>query len=215
MNQPLVSIFCINRLDDKQVAPTPTTSPTPIVEYQGKWAKSILKFAVVKASKDLPDTHETVIAVKLCLQNYSDNIPIQFILVSQTENPDLTYEWVDGANDGVIKGDNGIVAYSGFPDSSGSVIHIRFNDSLNWSFRGTNFQFNPLNTITHETGHAMGLVHSPDCPKCIMYNFYNGVIDLAPLDISRLQGKYGIKTWANGVYQRIEKAIYNWKRRLP
>lgn len=218
MKESLAQVFCIYRLPktpEETPSVTPTTSPPPIVEYPGKWPRPIVRYALIRGTQDIPDQHEIAVGVNLVLQSFADEIPIKYIKVGLTENPDLTYEWVKASDDPIFSTDpTGIMAYSGFPDATGTAIHIRLNDDFQWSFSGTNFQFNPLNTLGHETCHFMGLVHVPDCPKCLVYTFYNGVIDFDPLDISRLVAKYGKRTWSTGAYLRIYTAVYNAKRRL-
>jgi len=212
----LEQVFCIYKIPLQAGETTPVTSqPAPIVEYAFKWTKSIIKYCLLKGTQDIPDQHEIAVGVNLCLESFHDEIPVRFIKVLSTESPDITYEWVDAASDPIFTTDpTHIMAYSGFPDVNQDPIHIRLNDNLNWSFSGTNFQFNPMNTMMHETMHAMGFVHAPDCPDCIVYNFYNGKIDFAPLDIQRMTTKYGTNTWTNAQYMRIKLAVFNWKRRL-
>lgn len=219
MKQELQQVFCISQAPVKNAQTgilefAALTAPPPIVEYTGKWNKSILKYCILKGTLDIPDQHEIAIGINLTLQKISDEIPIKFVRCLASQNPDITYEFVPASNDPIFVQNPTATAYSGFPDSLGKVIHIRLNDDFNWSFSGTNFQINPLNTFLHETGHAMGLVHSPDCPLCIMYNFYNGVIELTSLDILRYVAKYGARVWSNGAYLRMKLAIALWSLRL-
>ncbi len=186
----------------------------PISEYPERWHKSIVTYCLLKGTADIPDQHEISVGVALQLQTWQDEIPINFLRVKASQSPDVSFAWVDGKTDPVINGNDSIMAYSSYPTAAGNPIHINFNDDLNWSFSGTNFQWNPLNTILHEFGHALGLVHSPDDANSIMYPMYNGKIELDPLDISRIQAKYGKRTWAAGAYLRISQAVHNWKLRL-
>lgn len=184
-----------------------------IQEYPLKWNKNIITYAVLKGSTHIPNNHEIVIAVNAALSTWGAEIPVKFVRVF-TNNADITYEWIPGSTDPVIKGDTSILGYSGFPDVSGTPIHVKFNDDVLWSFSGTNFQFNPNNTILHETGHCLGLVHSPDCSKCIMNTFYNGVIDLDPVDIQRITAKYGKRTISNTIYLGLKSALHRIKTSL-
>jgi len=219
MTQQLAQVFCISQHPVKneetgKMEFALLTAPPPIVEYAEKWHKSILKFCLLRGTQDISDQHEIAIAVNLTLQKIEDEIPIKFVKVGPNDNPDLTFEWIAAKDDPVFVNNPTATAYSGFPDANGTAIHIRLNDDFNWSFSGTNFQFNPLNTLLHEMGHCMGLVHSPDCPLCIMYNFYNGVIELAVLDIARYVAKYGARVWSNGAYLRMKLAVAAWSLRL-
>lgn len=187
---------------------------TTISEYPQRWQKNIITYAILKETTDIPDGHEVVIAINAALSTWSAEIPIKFKRVTNGATADITYEWVDGNTDPIIKGDNSILGYSGYPDGLDSPIHVKFNDNINWSFTGTNFQYNPNNTILHETGHVLGLVHSPDCTTCIMNPYYNGVIDLDPVDIQRIVTKYGARNLPNTIYLALKSALHRIKSSL-
>lgn len=186
---------------------------TVISEYPLKWNKNVLTYAILKGSTHIPDGHEVVIAINSALSTWGAEIPVKFVRVF-TNNADITYEWVPGTTDPIIKGDTGILGYSGYPDGNDSPIHVKFNDDVAWSFSGTNFQINPNNVILHETGHVLGLVHSPDCANCIMNPYYNGFIELDSLDIQRIILKYGSRNLPKTIYLALKAAIHRFKTKL-
>lgn len=205
---------CIMRCTtDKDGIPTNIQYELTAPQTVGKWNKNIVTYALIKGSQDIPDQHEISIGMRLVMQTWQDEIPINFVQVKSTQNPDITFEWVDGNSDPIIKGSTGIMGYSALPDGTNFSIHIKLNDLLNWSFSGTNFQWNPLNTMQHESGHALGLQHDPN-PQAIMYYMYNGKIMLDASDIAAIQAIYGKRTWSNNAYLRMTTAIFNWKKRL-
>lgn len=207
-------IYCITRCEvDSNNNPTKIWREEVTKQVTGKWNKNIVTYALVKGTLDIPDQHEIATGMRLTMQTWQDEIAINLVNVKKDQNPDITFEWVDGNTDPVIKGSNGIMGYSTIPDGTNYKIHIKFNDLLNWSFSGTNFQWNPLNTMLHESGHALGLPHDPNM-NAIMYFEYNGKIMLAPSDIAAIVVIYGARTWAIGAYLRMTTAIYLWKRRL-
>lgn len=198
---------------DKDNNPTNISYEFNAPQVIGKWNKSIVTYALVKGSADIPDQHEITIAMRATMQTWQDEIPINFVQVSKDHNPDITFEWVDGNTDPVIQGNNTILGYCNFPDGNNSPVHVHLNDSLNWSFSGTNFQWNPENTMQHESGHGLGLVHLQDA-AAIMYYMYNGKIMLNDSDKAAIKALYGSRTWSNGAYLRITTAIFNLKKRL-
>ena len=205
---------CIMRCTpDKNNIPTNITYEQTGNQTVSKWNKKIVTYALVKGSQDIPDKHEIAVGMRLVMQTWQDEIPINFVNVRKDQNPDITFEWVDGNVDPVINGSTSIMGYSSFPDALNSPIHIKLNDLLNWSFSGTNFQWNPLNTMQHESGHALGLPHDTN-PLAVMYYLYNGKIMLDPSDKAAIQAIYGVRTWSTGAYLRITTAIFLWKLRL-
>src|SRR6185437_2637104 len=207
-------IGCVMRcIPDENMIPTKITYELSENQVVAKWKKNIVTFALLKGTQDIPDQHEIAIGMRLVMQTWQDEIPINLVNVKSTQNPDITFEWVDGNADPVIKGNTGIMGYSMMPDGTDSPIHIKLNDLLNWSFSGTNFQWNPLNTMQHESGHSLGLPHDPN-PSAIMYFMYNGKLMLDATDKAAIQNLYGKRTWATGAYIRITNAISGWKNRL-
>jgi len=198
---------------DSNLKPTNISYEMIQPQVTGKWNKSIVTYALVKGSQDIPDQHEINIAMRATMQTWQDEIPLNFVQVKKDQNPDITFEWVDGNTDPVINGNTGIMGYCNFPDGNNSPCHVHLNDSLNWSFSGTNFQWNPLNTFQHESGHGLGLAHDPN-PNAIMYYMYNGKIMLDPTDKAAIKNLYGSRTWSIGAYLRITTAIFNLKKRL-
>jgi len=198
---------------DKDLNPTNVSYEFTAPQIVGKWTKQIVTYALVKGSQDIPDQHEITIAMRATMQTWQDEIPINFVQVSKDQNPDITFEWVDGNTDTVINGNTGILGYCNLPDGNNSPCHVHLNDTLNWSFSGVNFQWNPLNTMQHESGHALGLSHLQD-QEAIMYYMYNGKIMLNDSDKAAVKAIYGSRTWSNGAYLRLTTAIFNLKKRL-
>lgn len=205
---------CIMRCTpDKDNRPTNVTYELTGNQTVAKWNKKILTYALIKGTQDIPDQHEIRVGMRLVIQTWQDEIPINFVEVKSNQNPDITFEWVDGNTDPVIQGNTGILGYCNFPDGNNSPVHVHLNDTLNWSFSGTNFQWTPSNTMLHESGHGLGLPHDPNA-SAVMYYMYNGKLMLDPSDKAAIQNLYGQRTWSAGAYLRMTTAIFNWKLRL-
>lgn len=189
-----------------QVAPTGANG-VPIATMVWPPNHRIVTYAIGRKSKDIPMHYAEVKAINLAVLKWQVEANITFKQVSLTQSPDITFDFIDPTTDNIMKTDSTIMGYSGFPgtDLQG---HVKLNDNLNWGWQSVNFSYNVNNTLTHEFGHAIGMEHTPECPRCIMYPVYNGVTELGTDDIIQVTTAYGVRTWANGWYARIKNAIH-------
>ena len=163
-------------------------------------------YAIGRQSVDIPMHYAEVKAINLAVLKWQVEANITFKKVSITQYPDVLFEFIDPKTDPIMVTDATIMGYSGFPGTNLQG-HVKLNDSLNWGWQSVNFSWNVNNTLTHEFGHAIGMEHTPECPQCIMYPVYNGVVELGTDDIIQVTTAYGKRTWANGWYARIKNAI--------
>lgn len=205
--------YCIiraPRLGDESLGPIYQVSQTPGIPIATLlWNKRLVTYAIGRLSKDLPMHYPEVMAINLAFEKWRVEANIDFKRVRIDQHPDILVEFVDPVNDSILSQDpKNIMGYSGFPTTSLQG-HVRLNDSLNWGWQSVNFSWNVNNTLTHEIGHAIGMEHTSECPKCIMYPVYNGVVELGVDDIIQVITAYGKRTWAGNMYNRIKTAIHN------
>lgn len=201
--------LCITRLQDKNLV-FETLDPTPI---PNKWQKPLdqegfmnLTFALIRGSSDLSADSEELVAIGLALETIQLEVNVKFQRILYTQNPDITYAWVDGTKDPIINGDNTILGYGGYPQTpyQGKVV---LNDYFTWDWLAVNFHYVMHNTLRHESYHMMGSVHSPNDPQSIMYPTYNGVTMPDDTDKKQLRDKYPVRNLSPSDYERLENAI--------
>jgi len=84
-----------------------------------------------------------------------------------------------------------------------------------------NFQFpdneikyyDPLHTLKHEGGHAVGMNHITDlnlAKKAVMYPYYNGLREFGEYDINYLQRLYGKSGLSKVIIDMLRKRINNF-----
>lgn len=199
-------------------------------EWNGKWNKKTLTYAVIRGTEDIPGNHFESLAMSLALTTYEVEIPIKFKKVKANENPDLRVEFKTPEEDHRFKESPSVLAYAYFPAQgsvSGSVV---FNENYHWSMNGIPIDnpqtpnpgdkirtYNLIHVMIHELGHSLGLRHDENSnTKDVMDPYYDGkVLDLSPNDIIRIRQKYGVrifKKWSH--YQRMKNWLYYRLRRF-
>lgn len=203
------------------------------VEWSHKWNKSVIKYAVKKGTDDMPGDYPERLAVNLAMTTWNLEIKPKLKSCKITENPDITIEFKHSEDDEYFKDSPNVLAYAYYPKTIHQGV-IVFNDDYLWTMdgkpiTGTEFimrtgkqavhsnmykTYNIMHTLIHEIGHSLGLTHSNDCKNCVMYPFYNGEMDLNPLDIIRIRSKYGIRIFEKwSQYYNIKKWLHRRKLR--
>ena len=199
-------------------------------EWNGKWNKDTLTYAVVRDTEDIEGTKSESIAMALALTTYAVEIPIKFKRVKASENPDLRIEFKSKAEEPQFRDRPSTLAFAYFPAQgvvSGSVV---FNDEYLWSLDGNSVDnpatpnpkdrlrtYNIIHVLIHELGHSLGLRHDENNDtKDVMDPYYDGkVLELSPNDIIRIRAKYGIRVFKNwSRYTRIKNWLFHRKRRF-
>src|SRR5579872_1604802 len=74
------NVTCIIKCTpDSNGVPTNIQYETVQPQITGKWNKNIVTYALIKGSKDIPNTHEISVAMRLVMQTWQDEIPINFV----------------------------------------------------------------------------------------------------------------------------------------
>ncbi|HSA75474.1 MAG TPA: matrixin family metalloprotease [Candidatus Nitrosocosmicus sp.] len=145
----------------------------------------------------------------------------------------IIINWVGKKDDSYFSSPS-ILAYAWGP-SPGLGGNINMNSDVLWLLRKEplkaieakalgyidNFQFpdneirfyDPLHTLKHEGGHALGMNHITDlnmAKKAIMYPYYNGLRQFGDADISYIQSLYGNAGISKIIQDTIRRRINNF-----
>jgi hypothetical protein len=195
---------------------------TNSIEIPNKWRKNKITVAIIRGTKDLASDALEREIINLGLLTWSKEIGLQIIQVNAAENPDVIISFMPRSEDPYFAGDGSIIAWSGYPETSLQG-QMHFNDDYRFSKDGAPIKahdadpthypdpndptmFSTINlnqTFPHEFGHTLGFVHIETCPLCIMYPYYNGLLELQPIEVTRAVAKYGPNTKGMSWYQRI------------
>jgi hypothetical protein len=196
---------------------------TDSIEIPNKWRKNTLTLAIIKGTTDIPDQAVEREIINLAVLRWQIETPLQIKMVKITDNPDIIISFLPSSQDPYFAEDSSILAWSGYPETSLQG-QMHFNDDYRWSKDGlpisahladsihypdskdpTTFRTYNLNqTFFHEFGHILGEVHIEDCPLCVMYPYYNDSLELQPIEITRIQNKYGTTSRTPNIYQRLK-----------
>lgn len=211
---------CMVKKDSKG---DPAYSVTDTVEIPNKWLKKAITVAIVRGTLDIPDMALEREIINLGLLMWTEEMGLTITQVKASQNPDVIIAFMSSSQDSYFASDSSILAWSGYPQTSLQG-QMHFNDDYRWSkdgapipahkadpahypdpFDPTTFRTYNLNqTFRHEFGHILGEVHIEDCPDCVMYPYYNGKLELQPVEITRIVSKYGQNTKGLSWYKRIK-----------
>lgn len=195
---------------------------TDSAEIPNKWHISTVKVAIIRGTKDIPSDALEREIINLGLLTWSKEIGIKIIQVKASENPDSIISFMPRSQDPYFVNDGNIIAWGGYPETSlqgqmhfnddwifskdGNPIPAHLTDPIHYPDPKDPTMFSTINlnqTFRHEFGHVLGFVHIEDCPLCMMYPIYNGVLELQPIEITRAVAKYGPNFRGLNWYQRI------------
>lgn len=197
-----------------------------IIEIPNKWTKKIVTYAVAHGTEDMPEDSAERIAVNLAASTWEVEANIILKAVRLDQNPDIKVAWVHSEDDDFMRGSHDILAWAGYVGTQYQGI-LKLNEDKAWSWDGKSFiinnpdgsishgkTYNLHQTLRHEFGHLLGLVHGDD-PKAVMYPYYNSSLELQAQDITRIQAKYGVRSWISWKYKAFKGSLYRWTRRKP
>ena len=199
-------------------------------EWNKKWEKDTLTYAVTKGTEDLPGDSQEKLAMNLAMTTWDIEIPVKLVMVNTTDNPDITIKFAAKDEDPYFKEKPSVLAYAYFPGQGAVSGKIMFNEEYTWSMDGSPKSiineggqkislrtYNLIHVLIHEIGHSLGLKHSegPGLEKTVMYPYYNRVMDLTDYDKIRIRQIYGIRIFKRWVrYSRILNWLTLRKRRF-
>ncbi len=205
-------------------------------EWQGKWDNDPITYSVKRGTEDLAGDSFERLAINLAMTTWDVEIKPKLQWVPFDQNPDITLEFKDEVDDPYFAAHKSVLAYAYFPEQGNVSGTVVFNDAYLWTMHGepiTADEYtaitgkrveNPLNkfrtynimhTLIHELGHSLGLRHAEDSPISVMHPYYNGTLDLSPLDIYRIRSKYGVRIYKHWIrYARIKKWLARRKLRF-
>ena len=181
--------------------------PTAQEEWPYKWTKDPITYSVIRGTEDIPGEKIERLMANLAMTTWDCEIKTTLKWVPYDKEPDITIEWRRKEDDELFTSQQGVLAYAYFPKTSreGEVV---FNDGFIWGpkeaiVNKTNpdgsisrvKQYNAIQTLIHELGHSLGLLHDQEHTDSVMFPFYNGQLNLIQSDIDRIVAKYGEQTW--------------------
>ena len=194
-------------------------------EWQHKWDKQIVYYALQKDSEDIEGRTNELKAVNIAMSTWNFEIPVKLKRARKNQKPDIYINFVKSENDEHLK--PGVLGYAYYPKTShaGKIV---FNEDYYWSLNGrpinaheayphqypfgtrtTIKTWNMVHVLIHEIGHSLGLKHDVNNPASVMWWQYNGQLHLNKYDIERITDKYGKRKWN----PRIYKAVKRWLSR--
>lgn len=164
---------------------------------------------------DIPHQHNIAIAVHAAFSCWKFYGNLEFIQVPymNPDSADITICFTD--SDPIFIQNPSAMAYTYFPNTkpSGAFTSV-YNTKYLWSEDGkTNFTNNLNQTLRHELGHGIGLVHTTN-PKDIMFPFYHNDIVPTAMDIYQVQFNYGrsqYPQWIIDAFFKLDSKLEEFK----
>lgn len=230
------SVVCIYKVKSDIVSDNFVPDNVP-GEAPLKWAPGIVTWKLVNETGDIPDGEMVHTAFALAFTHWGlFTKDISFHRVYGDVKADITIKFVV---DPSTFASASTLAMTYYPNPNNPSITSLFNNDMHliWSLDGKPITcaqalkqgnaigcvdpnellqtINLLQVALHEMGHAIGLVHTNDCPKCTMYPFYHNDMELQPQEISIVQQMYGkriIPQWVIDNFTSVLNRIKNLGR---
>jgi len=200
---------------------------TNIDEWDRKWEHTPVTWKLERGTEDIPGNYIESRIIALSFFAWQKEIKdIRFRRMRGDETPDCRIRFLSSNEDSLFKERPGVLAYAYFPGQGSVSGDVTFNDDYLWSSNGepieawkidpdhydeddlTKFRtYNLQQTATHEIGHGIALVHSPDCRDCVMYPYYNARHWLNDLDKERIKSFYGSRTFSQRMYNLLVRYV--------
>jgi hypothetical protein len=153
-----------------------------------------LTYAFVVGTNDLRSADEKQ-AVRNAFATWQRQIPIDFVEVGVSNNPNFTIGWFvgDHGDGSPFDGVGNTLAHAFYPPPCGGTHSgkLHFDDAELWALADGASQFDTETVALHEIGHLLGLQHSA-VPGAVMNAFYPGQRRaLAQDDIDGINALYG------------------------
>jgi hypothetical protein len=171
--------------------------------YQARFRT--LTFAFLNGTPDISGNQERQ-AIRNAFATWQAQIPIDFVEVATTNNPNFTIGWFSGDHgDGnAFDGSGNTLAHAFYPPPCGGQHFgkMHFDEAESWTLNGADFDTETV--ALHEIGHLIGLNHST-VPGSVMFASYGGQRRaLTQDDIDGARAMYGRRGPAMRVLVHLE-----------
>lgn len=214
---------CIVRMTDKgvvyQTATPSNIVPTPSIAGDGvytadgsppigtfKWNKTNLTYSITLVEKvNNIDMEDVITSINSTFSKYHLLSGFTFTLVPDSPIVDIRIGFSN--TDPLFIQSPDIMARTYYPRTNNTTDFTSlYNTNYLWTEDGLyNFSNNINETLFHEIGHSLGLVHTSD-PKDIMFPFYHDTIIPSSEDLLQIHACCGTSKYPNWIIQAYFKA---------
>lgn len=203
-----------------------------IDEWNYKWDGPVVTWSLDNENDDIqPYSVQRILTLAFMGWGlHTKQIRFRLIRNTKADKPaDIRVAFKKAAEDDLFSSSPGVLAYAYFPTKTSKIGgDVTFNDDYIWSRDGKGISahlvnpeqypdentpvkirtYNLQHTAIHEIGHAIGLKHAQNCPKCVMHPYYNGEVFPQANDLERVQGIYEARVFKNARrYEVLSKRV--------